>query len=93
VVIVTHDIELLLKYADYAVFLSKGKIIDSLDSDHFLQMSQYLIKLGIDVPEILSLVEGLTNMDNSIKPAHALKALKDYSAAVRLCLNCCKRMS
>lgn len=90
VIIVTHDIELLLKYTDHAVLINKGQVIKSLGSKQYLELPDYLNKLNIEVPEILKLIKALMNNNSNILPDQALEALKDTAKAADLCMKCCR---
>lgn len=71
IIIVTHDMNHVLNYCDYAVVMNKGEIIKQGTVDKIFEDPEYLESLSIDLPTITHLIHELNkngfNIDTSIK--------------------------
>ena len=65
-IIVTHDMNHVLEYADYVVVVSNGKIIKNTDKISFFNDTKILNELNIEKPEIIKTKELLINNNINI---------------------------
>lgn len=61
VIIVTHDMNHVLQYCDHVVVMNEGKVEKNGTVKEIFQDSDYLNKLGIDLPLITNLIIDLNN--------------------------------
>ena len=74
-VIVTHDMNHVLDYAEYVCVVSNGKIIKNTDKVSFFNDTKILEELNIEKPEIIKVKELL--IDNNIKINNSTLNLDD----------------
>ena len=55
VLLVTHDMEHVLKYCDHVIVMDQGKVAREADVDEFFSHPEWLEAIGIDPPGIVRL--------------------------------------
>jgi energy-coupling factor transport system ATP-binding protein len=58
-ILVSHDIELLLKYAGYLILMKEGKIAFAGTSADLLAKAEHVEKIGVELPPVYRLVHAL----------------------------------
>lgn len=68
IIMVEHEIEELVKYANRFLLLDEGEIVLDTDANGLIENVDLLLRLGIRIPEISELGVGLKNTLNTIIP-------------------------
>lgn len=56
-ILVTHNMEFAAKYADLIIVMDKGNIVRQGSPVEVFESSDYLLKIGLDIPETMKLAE------------------------------------
>ena len=79
IIIVTHDMNHVLNYAQEAVVMSEGAVVKQCSVDELFTTPDYLVDLSIDLPVITNFIYELNkkgfNIDSSIKDVETLANL------------------
>ena len=55
VILVTHDMEHVMKYCDHVIVMDHGKVLHEADVKEFFQKPEWLLSIGINPPSIVRL--------------------------------------
>ena len=81
VVIVTHDMNHVLNYCDFAVVMNKGEIVKKGTVDEIFKDASYLENLSIDLPVITHFIYELNQQGFHIDPS--IKEIEQLVQAIK----------
>lgn len=81
VVIVTHDMNHVLNYCDFAVVMNKGEIVNKGTVDEIFKDASYLENLSIDLPVITHFIYELNQQGFHIDPS--IKGIEQLVQAIK----------
>ncbi|MGN1276221.1 MAG: energy-coupling factor transporter ATPase [Floccifex sp.] len=87
VLLVTHDMEHVMRYCDHVIVMDHGNVLHEADVNEFFQNPDWLIQVGINPPSIirlkLKLIENGFQIPNSILDEESL--LQCIKGQVKIC--------
>ncbi|MGM9947428.1 energy-coupling factor transporter ATPase [Floccifex sp.] len=87
VLLVTHDMEHVMRYCDHVIVMDQGNVLHEADVNDFFQNPDWLIQVGINPPSIirlkLKLIENGFQIPDSILDEESL--LKCIKGQVKIC--------
>ncbi len=83
VLLVTHDMEHVLKYCDHVIVMDQGKVAREVDVQEFFSHPEWLEAIGIDPPGIVRLQlklkeKGMDLGDIRLRDADLIQAIRDW---------------
>lgn len=83
VLLVTHDMEHVLKYCDHVIVMDQGKVAREADVQEFFSHPEWLEAIGIDPPGIVRLQlklkeKGMDLGDIRLRDADLIQAIRDW---------------